>query len=109
MVYPIIIDVKRKGGGSNGRVFEGLGSSRDKQLGYSSSGNGDPSPKRKDLSQSREAFEEVLSQRGIAKAVPRHQRFYTRRIAMKTVLIAVAASLITIFVMRWLRSRKGGK
>jgi hypothetical protein len=27
MVYPIIIDVKRKGGGSNGRVFEGLGSS----------------------------------------------------------------------------------
>lgn len=46
---------------------------------------------------------------GIAKAVPRHQRFYTRRIAMKTVLIAVAASLTTIFVMRWLRSRKGGK
>lgn len=70
MVYPIIIDVKRKGGGSNGRVFEGLGSSRDKQLGYSSSGNGNPSPKRKDLSQSREAFEEVLSQRGIAKRCP---------------------------------------
>nr|DAR32023.1 MAG TPA: hypothetical protein [Caudoviricetes sp.] len=41
--------------------------------------------------------------------MPRHQRFYTRRIAMKTVLIAVAASLATIFVMRWLRSRKGGK
>ena len=109
MVYPIIIDVKRKGGGSNGRVFEGLGSSRDKQLGNSSGGNGNPSPKRKDLSQSRQARKEVLKQRGTAEAVPRHQRFYTRRIAMKTVLIAVAASLATIFVMKWIRSRKGGK
>ncbi len=109
MVYPIIIDVKRKGGGSNGRLHKGLGGSRDKQLGHSSSGNGNPSPKRKDLSQSREARKEVLIQRGIAKAVPRHERFYTRRITMRTVLIAVAASLATIFVMKWIKGRKGGK
>ena len=50
-----------------------------------------------------------MNQRGAAKAAPRHQRFYTRRAAMKTVLIAVAASLATIFVMRLIKNKKGGK
>ncbi len=65
--------------------------------------------KEKTSRKSRTARKEVLKGRGTAKAVPRHQRFYTRRIAMKTVLIAVAASLATIFIMKWLRSRRGGK